>query len=279
MHLSRREFLAATAVGAGAVTAGPLMANPLGMPIGTQTYPIRDALGKDFPGTLKQVAAMGYKNIEMCSPPAYKEGFGALAGMSAAEMKKTIQAAGLRCESCHYQFREMKENLDERIAFARELGLKQMILSTFGLPNTATMADWAKAAGELNRIGEKVAKAGMQAGFHNHNFEFQKIDGELIYDRLMGELDPKLIKMQFQVAVISIGYEAATYMKKYPGRFLSMHLADWSAATKKDAAIGAGSVDWKELFAAAKTGGVKNYFVEMNLEFMKPSYDFLHGLQ
>jgi len=84
--------------------------------------------------------------------------------------------------------------------------------------------------------------------------------------------------MQFQVAVISIGYEAATYLQKYPGRFLSMHLADWSAVTGKEAAIGSGSVDWKGLFAAARTGGVKNYFVEMNLEFMKPSYELLHGL-
>ena len=276
MHLSRREFLGATA--AGAVAAGPLMADPLGMPIGTQTYPIRDALGKDFPGTLKQVAGMGYKSIEMCSPPGYKDGFGALAGISAAEMKKTIQAAGLRCESCHYQFRELKENLDERIAFAQELGLKQMIVSTFALPNTAKMADWANAAGEMNKIGEKTAKAGLQAGFHNHDFEFQKIDNQLIYDRLMGEFDPQLVKLQFQVAVIALGYEAATFMKKYPGRFLSMHLADWSAETRKQAAIGAGSVDWKGLFAAAKTGGVKNYFVEMNLEFMQPSYDFLHRL-
>jgi sugar phosphate isomerase/epimerase len=275
MHLSRREFLAAAA----AVATGPLLADPLGMPIGTQTYPIRDALGKDFPGTLKQIAAMGYRSIEMCSPPGYKEGFGPLAAMPAAEMKKTIQADGLRCESCHYQFREMRENLDERIAFARELGLKQMVVSTFALPNDAKMADWAKAAGELNKIGEKIAGAGMQAGFHNHNFEFQKIDNELVYDRLMTELDPKLVKMQFQVAVISIGYEAATYLKKYPGRFLSMHLADWSAGTRQQAAVGSGSVDWKGLFAAARVGGVKNYFVEMNLEFMKPSYDFLHGLK
>jgi len=141
------------------------------------------------------------------------------------------------------------------------------------------MADWAKAAGELNQIGEKIAKAGLQAGFHNHDFEFQKIGGELIYDRLMSEFDTGLVKMQFQVAVIRLGFEAATFMKKYPGRFLSMHLADWSAETRKEAAIGSGSVDWKGLFAAAKTGGVKNYFVEMNLEFMKPSYDFLHSLK
>jgi sugar phosphate isomerase/epimerase len=85
--------------------------------------------------------------------------------------------------------------------------------------------------------------------------------------------------MQFQVAVISIGFEAATYMTKYPGRFISLHLADWSATEKTQAPIGKGVVDWKKLFAAAKTGGVKNYYVEMNLEAMKESYPYLHSLK
>ena len=81
------------------------------------------------------------------------------------------------------------------------------------------MDDWKRAADELNKVGEKIRKAGLQAGFHNHNGEFQKIGGVLIYDELMRTLDPKLVKMQFQVAVISIGFEAATYLTKYPGRF------------------------------------------------------------
>jgi len=147
------------------------------------------------------------------------------------------------------------------------------------VPGTAKTADWAKAASELNRIGEKTAASGIQTGFHNHDFEFQKIANELVYDRLMAEFDPKLVRMQFQVAVVRIGYQAATYLKKYPGRFISMHLSDWSAETKKQAAVGSGSVDWKGLFAAASAGGVKNYFVEMDLEFMKPSYDYLHSLK
>jgi sugar phosphate isomerase/epimerase len=80
------------------------------------------------------------------------------------------------------------------------------------------------------------------------------------------------------VAVISLGFEAATYLKKYPGRFLSMHLADYSTADKTSVPVGSGVVDWKKLFAAAKTGGVRNYFVEMDLRAMKPSYDYLHKL-
>jgi sugar phosphate isomerase/epimerase len=254
-------------------------ADPLGMPIGCQVYPVRDALAKDFDGTLRQLAAIGYKNIEMCSPPGYvSSGFGPLAGMKATEMRHRIEAAGLHCESCHYGFRELKDSLDERIAFAKELGLKQMVLSTFGLPAMAGMADWSKAAEDLNGIGERVQKAGMQLGFHNHTGEFQQIDGILVYDALMQRLDGKLVKMQFQVSVISLGFEAAKFFEKYPARFLSLHLADWSATEKKQVPIGSGVVEWKKLFAAAKTGGIRNYFVEMNMDALQPSYTYLHGL-
>src|SRR5215475_8103242 len=119
MMVSRRAFL-----GAGAM-ALTLRADPLGLPIGCQTYPVREALGKDFDRTLKQLAGLGYRNIEMCSPPGYKSsGYGPLVDMKASEMRKRIQDAGLKCESCHYHFAEMKDTLDDRIAFAKELGLK-----------------------------------------------------------------------------------------------------------------------------------------------------------
>jgi sugar phosphate isomerase/epimerase len=271
--ISRRAFL-----GTGIAMTG--LASPLGLPIGCQTYPVRDELGKDFDGTLRKLAAIGYKTIEMCSPPGYqRSGYGPLVGMKASEMRHRIHTAGLSCESCHYQFREMKESLSERIAFAKELGLKQMVLSTFGLRRDAPMADWMQAADDLNKIGEQVRKAGLQLGFHNHNFEFQKIDGVLIYDQLMDRLDPNLVKMQFQVSVISLGYEAAAFLTKYPGRFLSLHLQDWSPAEKKTVAVGQGVVDWKKLFAAAKKGGVKNYFVELNMDAMKASYPYLYDLK
>ncbi|MCX6630327.1 MAG: TIM barrel protein [Candidatus Solibacter sp.] len=276
MNFTRRQFFGAAPVAlAGAAQA--LHADPLGMPIGCQVYPVRDALAKDFEGTLRELHTIGYRTIEMCSPPSYAE-FRPLAGLSAAQMRRTIQGAGLRCESCHYNFRELKENLDERMGFAKDLGLKQMVLSSFGLPANASLADWKQAAGELNRIGERTQKAGIQLGFHNHNNEFKELEGVLIYDELMRQFDAKLVKMQFQVAVISLGFEAATYLAKYPGRFLSLHLADYSTAEKKAVPVGSGVVDWKKLFAVAKKGGVQNYFVEMNLEAMKASAAYLHKL-
>jgi len=268
MRIGRREFLgAATAVAV-------LRAKPLGMPIGCQTYPVRNEIGKDFAGTLAGLHADGMETIELCSPHSYKE-FAPLARLTTAEMKKTIKDAGLRCESCHYNWRELKERLDERITYAKEIGLKQMVLSSFGLPATAKLADWSRVAEEFNPIAEKIHKAGMAAGFHNHNGEFQQLEGTLIYDELMKRFDAKLVGMQFQTAVISVGYQAATYFEKYPGRFLSIHAADWSAADKSQVALGKGEIDWKKLFAAAREAGVKNYFVEVEPDLMKQSIEFL----
>lgn len=272
--ISRREWLG----GAAALAAsGALRADPLGLPIGVQSWIVRDAIQKDFPGTLKMLAELGFRAIEMCSPPGY--GWTSLTTIGAPQMRKTIETAGLRCESCHYGFRELRQNLDDRIAFAKDLGLKQMVVSTFALPNTATMADWMSAAGEMNTIGEKTQKAGIQLGFHNHDFEFHQIDGVLVYDKLMSALRPELVKMQFQVAVISLGYKAVDFFQKYSGRFVSMHLADYSPAEKAQVPLGKGAVNWPELFAAANSAGVKNYFVEMDLDLMKASVPYLHSLK
>jgi sugar phosphate isomerase/epimerase len=281
MHsYSRRHFLGSAAgtalLGAGAREMG---ADPLGLPPGFQVYPVREMIASDFAGTLKQLAAVGYRIVEMCSPQGYGNDFAGVAKLKAAEVRRIIDDAGLRCESCHYQFKELKENLEERIAYAKVLGMKQMVLASFGIRPDAKMDDWKRAAGELNKVGAETRKAGIQLAFHNHNSEFQKIDGVLIYDELMRAFDPKLVKMQFQVAVISAGYEAVPYFEKYPGRFISLQLADWSPADKKLVAVGQGVVDWKKLFAAARKAGVKNYFVEIPLDAMKASYPYLHSLK
>jgi sugar phosphate isomerase/epimerase len=165
------------------------------------------------------------------------------------------------------------------MAFAKELGVKQMIVSSFGIKNNTAMSEWFQAADEMNRLGERSRKNGIQLGYHNHGFEFQEIDGVLIYDALMQRFDPEFVKMQFQVSVIKTGYKAATYFKKYPGRFLSSHLADWSPSKEKSVPVGQGVVEWKEFFTAAKIGGVKNFFVEMDSTALKESYPFLEDLQ
>ncbi len=284
LDMTRRDFIRQSAMAVGAVAlvnqpALTLHAKPLGMPIGFQSWVVRDRLAKDFEGTLRQLGALGYQTIEMCSPPDYaSSGFGPLASLKAPEMRRIIQNAGLRCESCHYGFQGLQQNLSARLAYAKELGLTQMVVASFGLRSNATLADWQRACEQTNKLGEQTQKEGLQLAFHNHHTEFSQLAGVLIYDAMLRELDPQLVKLQFQVAVISAGFEAAAYFNKHPGRFLSMHLADWSETEKKNVPLGQGVVDWKKLFAAAKTGGVKNYFVEMDFPTLKPSCAYLQGL-
>jgi sugar phosphate isomerase/epimerase len=163
----------------------------------------------------------------------------------------------------------------ERIDFAFEVGMTQMVMSSPGLPDRATLSDWKKRTDEMNVLGEQFKKQGMQLVYHNHNFEFEKLEGQLIYDMLLNQLDPDVIKMQFQVWVIIAGYKAADYFKKHPGRFISAHLSDWSGTGETQVPVGQGKVDWKEFFEAANIGGLKNFYVEMDMPTFEPSAKFL----
>jgi len=257
-----------------------LHANPLGLPIGCQTWPVREMIAKDFPGTLKQLAAAGFQSIEMCSPVGYDDnGFGGLVKYKGSELKKIISDAGLTCVSSHFGLDELRKNQDDRIAWAVDLGLTQMLVASLDGPKKPTMDDVKRAADEYNKMGEKAAKAGIQQGLHNEEFETSTVDGKRTYDVLFQLLDPKLVKFQFQVSTISEGFDAAEYFNKYPGRFISMHVQGWSAPTKKITAVGKDTLDWNKIFAAAKTGGIKNYFVEMKLELMQESVPYLRSLQ
>ena len=285
MEFSRREFCKVAATQAAALgvlsAAGmKLHANPLGLPIGCQTWPVRQSIAKDFPGTIKQLADAGFQSVELCSPAGYAdEGFGGLAKYKGAELKKILNDAGLTCVSSHFGIEELRKNQDESIAWAKDVGLTQMLVASLGGGDHPTMDDVKRAADEYNKMGEKAAAAGIQQGLHNEDFELSNVDGKRTYDVLFGLLDPKLVKFQFQVSTISKGFDAAEYFNKYPGRFISMHVQGWSAATKKIAPVGQDSLDWKKIFSAAKVGGIKNYFVEMNYEMMKASVPYLRSLQ
>ncbi len=281
-HLTRRSFIlrsAAAIAGTSVLTPsflqGAIQPDAPKEAIGIQSWIVKESIEKSFSDTLRTMAELGYGSIEMCSPPGYaKWGFGGLQNLAPIELKIVIEDTGLKCISCHYGFDELKNYAQARIDFAKEWGLEQMILSSFGLPKTATLSDWKRAADELNKLGEMSKKAGIQMGFHNHHIEFEKREGELIYDVLLKQLDPSVIKMQFQVAVVNLGYKAADYFRKYPGRFLSAHLYDWPGSGDEMVPLGQGTIDWKDFFTAAKVGGVKNCFVEMK-EGLKESADFL----
>ena len=279
--ISRRELFKTATAGAamvwGARKAG---ANPLGMPIGCQTYTVRNMIAKDFPGTMKMLAGAGFETIELCSPVGYADsGFGVLAKYKGPELRRILADAGLKCESSHFDIGELRKDMPGRIAWAHDVGLTQMLVPSLDGPRHPTMDDVKRAADEYNKIGEQAAQAGIRQGLHNEGFELSMVDGKRTYDILIGLLDPKFVNFQFQCSTIANGFDAAAYFMKYPGRFFSMHVQDWSAATRKTMAVGQGTLDWTKIFTAAKTGGLKNYFVEMNLDLMKASVPYLRQLK
>ena len=303
--LSRRAFLktaATDAAVAGLIAARvvELRANPLGLPIGSQTYPHR-AMIKDgnFAGLAKTLADIGVQRVEMCSP-----GYSEFASLTDGKLVKRILADhGLTCESAHFSMRELRDKHAESIAWAKDVGITQMITASLGGGNSPTMDDVKKAADEYNTIAAAAAKAGIQQGLHNEGFELSTVDGERTYDVLMRLLDPKLVKFQFQMSTIGQGFVAHEYFTKYPGRFFSMHVQDVDlnatppppppppagapAAGRggqgrgrgMQTSVGKGSIDWAKTFTAAKVGGVKNYFVEQNMDLTKESVAFLKTLK
>ena len=283
-HRSRREFLKNAAGGALAsalLAAGARKAhaNPLGLPIGCQTWPVRAMIAKDFQGTLETLRRAGFQAIELCSPVGYSDaGFAGLAKYSAAKLRSIIADAGLICISSHFQIEELRKDQQGRIAWAKELGLTQMIVPSLDGPLHPTMEDVKRLAEEYNGIGERAGRAGIQQGLHNERFECSSVGGRRTYDLLFDLLDPRWVKFQFQVSNILYGFSAADYFTRYAGRFVSLHAQGWNAKTRNIVPVGQGTLDWKKIFEAAKVGGIKNYFVEMNLPLMEASVGYLRKL-
>jgi sugar phosphate isomerase/epimerase len=295
MPLSRRDFVRTAVVGSlGATLGSTLRANPLGLPIGSQTYPHRAMIKEgNFAGLLKLLKEIGVDRIELCSP-----GYAEFASLSDGKQVRTIIADhGMGCESAHFSMRELRESQEKSIAWAKDVGITQMVTATLGGGNTPTMDDVKKAADEYNKIAAAAATAGIQQGLHNEGFEMSEVEGRRTYDVLFELLDPKLVKFQFQMSTISRGFVAHEYFAKYPGRFISMHLQDVDLnATPPppppgqtgrgggrgrgvQTSVGKGSIDWVKTFQAARSAGVKNYFVEQNMELTRESVAFLKTLK
>jgi len=288
--VNRRDFIRNTALGAAAVAAGTglthdLFANPYGKPIGLQLYTVREQLEKDVPGTLKKVAAIGYKVVEIYD----------LYGMSPAQFSKLLKDNGLTAVSGHYLLNVEETQWEKKVAEAKELGLKYMVHAILDPPERKSLDDYKRHVELWNGIAEQTHKAGMQFCYHNHNFEFQKFDGVTVYDYLFKHLDPQLVQFEMDCFwVTHAGQDPVALFKKHPRRFPLLHIKDQKTgmATSQEfdarmglfAEVGKGTIDWKRIFAAAPVGGMKYFFVEQDyceippLESIKASYEYLHHL-
>ena len=293
--MTRREFV--KIAGTEAIVAGMLAgsgttlgAKPLGLPIGSQTWPHR-AMIKDgnFAGMLAALKAIGVESIELCSPLDYDD-FKSLS--DGKQVRKLIADHGMACESAHFGMDELRTRQSQAIAWAHDVGITQMVTATLGAGDKPTLDGVKRAADEYNKIAAAAAREGIQQGLHNEGFEVSQVNGKRTYDLLFELLDPKLVKFQFQMSTIGWGFVAADYFKKYPGRFNSMHVQDVDLKGRPSSEdseegtghgaqvpVGKGSIDWVKTFEAAKVGGVKSYYVEQNMAFTKESVAFLKNLR
>jgi sugar phosphate isomerase/epimerase len=292
-EMSRREFIKQSAATSAAAAFLPIAArevtmNPLGLPIGSQTYPHRQRIKDgDFAGLCRDMAALGIGSIELCSP-----GYAEFASLTDAKRtRKIIEDHGLTCPSAHVTLQELRNDLQKSLAWAHDIGMTQLGTATLNgkVENGVATMDVVKhAADEYNRISEAVSNAGMQSFLHDEQFEMAKVDGRLVYEVLLELLDPKLVKMQFQMSAMRTIGDPVTYFAKHPGRFISMHLqgVDLKAPFPAPAgqrppavAVGKDSLDWAKIFAAGKAGGLKNYFLEQSWDLTVQGVAYLKALK
>lgn len=289
--ISRRSFLATAAITAAtsAFSSRQVFAAQAAPTIGVQLYSARVALAKDFPGTLKRIAAVGYHEVEAA-------GF---FDHSASDVKRMMADANLRCVSAHYGLAALLKTTDATIEYAKTLGLDYVICSSpwaanpahlenfpggawKGILHAMTLDDWKWNAGQFNKIGHKMRQAGLRFGYHNHTMEFRNLNGSTGYEILLKDTDPHYVTLELDCGwAAAAGHDPAQLMRSYPTRFSMLHLKDLKpapAGTEPDqrhsTIIGEGVVDFRSIFAAAKAIGIKHYFVEQE-EFDGPVFPAL----
>lgn len=224
--------------------------------IGLQLYTVRRELEKDFEGTLAKVAALGYSEVE----------FAGYFNRTPQQVKSVLANNRLTSPSVHVLAAGLRGDLDQTIDAAKTIG-HQYVVCAYLLPNERKSIDDYKRLIELfNEAGERLKKAGLQFCYHNHDFEFTPIEGEIPYDLMLKGTDPNTVRMELDLYwIVKAGQSALKYFSAYPGRFPLVHVKDMDATPKRFfTEVGRGTINFKEIFADSDRAGIKHYFVEQD---------------
>jgi sugar phosphate isomerase/epimerase len=271
LPITRRTFLASGSAAAALASTRLAQAASLNLPVGLQLYSVRTLLPTDYAGTLKQLGAIGYKEVEAA-------GF---FNLPVEKVKAAMTAAGLRCVSAHYPLGLIRQHLPEILAFCKSLGVGYVVCSSPGHKDPAakgpmTMDDWKWSADQFNEVAGIVEVAGMKFAYHNHHAEFDAIDGVLPFDEVIKNTDPKKVSFELDCGWVVIGgQDPVHYLKQYPTRIVMLHVKDFKNKKEPSVELGTGDIDYTPIFAAAAaTGHIKHAFVEQE-EFQGPIMEAL----
>ena len=284
--MTRRSFLGAAALGAAAVAIPGAAAESLvatarsrlgsssaAQAIGLQLYTVRDLMQRDVEVTLRQVAEIGYREVE----------FAGLFDKKASKVADWLKKDGLTSPSSHIPLDRLKGNIQGVVDDCQTLGNSYVVCPYIDPAMRKTGDDWRRIAQDFNKIAESLQRVGLRFAYHNHDFEFAPLGNEIGYDILLKECDPKLVKMEMDLFWITKGkHDPLAYFAKYPGRFPLVHVKDM-AGTDKIVNVGEGHIDWQKIFAKRREAGIEHFFVENDnptspLADIKVSYTYLSRL-
>lgn len=276
---NRRDFL---------IKSGALVASSIIFPscmnsgrkvenVGVQLYTFRDEMATDARGTLKQIAAIGFKKIESA-----RSDKGHYYGLTPVEMKTVCEDLGMNLVSGHVH---LDENWQQTMDEAAASGQEYLICST--MPTDGQTADNYKAVGEtFNKAGEDCKKMNLKFGYHNHAYEYESEGDQVLYDVLLDNTEADLVYMELDLGwVVVSGKDPLDYFKRYPGRFPLWHLKDMNMSKKESTEFGKGGVDITAMLQNREASGVKHIFVEQEeyastpMESMKYNLDYLNKLE
>ncbi|MDR3755177.1 MAG: TIM barrel protein [Terracidiphilus sp.] len=267
---------------------------PMGLKPGIQLYSVRQQMAQDFEGALAAVRAAGFLEVESASLPK----------KPAVEIRAALDKAGLKCVSSHRSFVDVTRDLDATTEFEKTIGVSFIICPGPGRKNPPapgtkagplTIDDWKYNAEEFNKTGEKLKKAGITFGYHNHWTEFVPADGDVPYEVLLQLCEPDKMTFEMDCGWVKVaGQDPVALMKKYPRRFSMLHVKDFhlppniSYATHEEAKVtelGRGSIDYRPIFAqAARNQKIRHAFVEQEefdipwQESLKVDADYMKNL-
>lgn len=290
-EVNRRTFLfelAAIGLGAAALPAcakAGASAAAGGAPasarqIGLQLYTVRDLLGKDFEGTLRRVADIGYTKVE----------FAGYYNRTPEQVRAILDRIALASPSAHIPAEAMRQDAAAQIAAAKVIGQEYITIPSYPFARDGGVDAWKRGAAEFNKWGAQCRDAGLRLAYHNHAAEFAPLDGGPTgYDVLMREADPALVDFELDLYWASYAdRDPIALFAQYPGRFTMWHVKDLqrSQGTKTMAPVGRGTLDFKTIFAHARESGMRHFFVEHDnaastggsLASIQASYSYLRQL-
>ena len=299
--MNRRKFI-------GTLSAATLLANRFTWAlanhkiekIGLQLYTVRDAMDRDFHGSLAHVATIGYKEVELAGFSQASDGAITYFKQSPKDFRAAIDSQGLTAPSTHVNFKSLTpENFAHVLEASKIIGHSYIVCPWIEEEIRKQPDGWKHAADTFNHAGEACKKEGIQFAYHNHWFEFfPGADGKMPYDFLLQETDANLVKMELDLCWIVVGgQDPLKYFAKYPGRFPLVHVKDMKKIPRVDTSggqnfgdsldmtsVGSGVIDWKQILGKSEQAGIKHYFVEHDkpqdpFASIEASYKYLKPLR